>query len=136
MHLVSRESCLAKRVSAARDVALKFYPLAIWSLAIGIALLGGDDGGPRSEAVGGAKRSGPAGPLRRWPGSSARAASGADWWVVSSVFRIDPLMYVIGSGLTEALTACGAPLRKQAVRAGLQVSKVKMPNQHFGEARP
>src|SRR5437764_6686195 len=30
-----------------------------WSLAIGIALLGGDDGGPRSGAVGGAKRSGP-----------------------------------------------------------------------------
>jgi hypothetical protein len=32
-----------------------------WSLAIGIALLGGDDGGPRSEAVGGAKQLRPLG---------------------------------------------------------------------------
>jgi hypothetical protein len=41
--------------------------------------LGGDDGGPRSEAVGGAKRSGP--PVRCVDGraSSTRAASGADW---------------------------------------------------------
>jgi hypothetical protein len=30
-----------------------------WSLALGHALLGGDGGGPRSEAVGGAQRSGP-----------------------------------------------------------------------------
>src|SRR5262245_28813176 len=30
-----------------------------WSLAVGDALLGGDGGGPRSGAVGGAQRSGP-----------------------------------------------------------------------------
>ncbi len=35
-----------------------------------------------------------------------------------------------------ALTAGGARLRRQAVRAGQQVSKVKVSNQHFGAARP
>jgi hypothetical protein len=36
----------------------------------------------------------------------------------------------------EALATCGAPLRRQAARAGLQVAKVKVSNHHFGAARP
>ena len=32
----------------------------------------------------------------------------------------------------EALTACSASLRGQAVRAGQQISKVKVSNYHFG----
>ena len=35
-----------------------------------------------------------------------------------------------------ALSACGGPLLRQAVRAGPQISKVKVSNPHFGEAQP
>jgi hypothetical protein len=36
----------------------------------------------------------------------------------------------------EARSACGASKLKQAVRAGPQISKVKVSIPHFGEARP
>ena len=41
------------------DVAPNFYPTVIGVWGSVIALLGGDGGGPRSGAVGGAQRSGP-----------------------------------------------------------------------------
>ena len=73
-------------VKNARRRCPKFYPVAIGVLAIWIALLGGDDGGPRSGAVGGAKRSVSAGPAfscrwRRHRGTAVYSAPRVDWTV-------------------------------------------------------
>src|SRR5689334_21627289 len=55
-----------------------------WSLTVGFALLGGDGGGPRSGAVGGAQRSGP--PLRGVDGGGQPAEPG-----------VMPLVIVVGA---------------------------------------
>ena len=50
--------------------------------------------------------------------------------------RSAPCRSTSGTCSTEALTDLWRIIRRQAVRAGPQISKVKVSNPHFGEARP
>ncbi len=69
-----------------------------------------------------------------FPGAAGLDVSGL------SAGSSDPVLHRLGNELRAIARvdggpdACAASLRRQAVRAGLQISKMKLSNQHFGEA--